>query len=381
VGIVTAEAVGLGVNASTTVARNGPGRSHVLQLKAGTKFAIVGEYGNSYRVQLTPTQTAYILQNQMRLLPAGAPLPRAYFNRIETRLVTSAGQSSTQVRFQLPDRVPFFIEQTANGSDQSLVVRLLNTESDVDYMVSAFPDATVRDIRWVQEHDSVFKAHIDLKTPQWGYQTWYEGNTLVLQIKHAPLLNRRRPLAGRRIVVDPGHGGRESGAPGAFGVNEKDLMLAISLKLATKLRARGALVTLTRDQDVTVPIYERPLLAERIGADVLISVHGNALPDGVDPATSRGSGVYYFHPQARPLADALQAALLRGLPEVGNDGLHYQNLALTRPTSQLSILVETAFLTDKGNLRVLNSAQGQERFAESLARGLEEFYRTQSRKD
>jgi N-acetylmuramoyl-L-alanine amidase len=68
---------------------------------------------------------------------------------------------------------------------------------------------------------------------------------------------------------------------------------------------------------------------------------------------------------------------VRRLPEVGNNGIHYQNLALTRPTSQLSILVETAYMTDKGNLRILMSEKGRERFAESLARGLEEFYRAQ----
>ncbi|GBF06753.1 N-acetylmuramoyl-L-alanine amidase-related protein, amiA [Deinococcus aerius] len=60
---------------------------------------------------------------------------------------------------------------------------------------------------------------------------------------------------------------------------------------------------------------------------------------------------------------------------MGNDGVHYQNLALARPTTQPSILIETAFLTDKGNLRLLMSAAGRERFAQAIALGIERFYR------
>ena len=379
VGIATVEAVGLGVNASTTVARNGVGRSHILQLKAGEKFAVIGEDGATFRCLLSPNQTVNILKTQMRLLPTGAPLPRVYFGRIETRIRKSSTRNDTEVRFDLPDRVPFSIEQTANGSDQVLDVRLFNTESDVDYFVSAFPDELVKNVTWTQESDGVFRAHIFLKTrQQWGFQSFYEGNSLVVRIKHAPQINRRQPLLGRSIVIDAGHGGSESGAPGAFGIDEKDLVLDIARRLTSKLKKRGAMVTMTRDKDVQVPIYERPLLAEKLNGDVLMSIHANALPDGVDPNGSRGAGVYFYQPQARPLAESLLGALLKGVPEDGNDGLHYQNLALTRPSSQLSVLVETAFMTDKSNLRLLMSEAGRERIAQSLARGLESFYRAQN---
>ncbi len=375
VGIVTVEAVGLGVNASTTVARNGVGRSHVLQLEAGEKFVVIGEEGDTFRCLLSPNQSVNILKSQMRLLPEGTSFPRVYFTRISTQIVRQNNTSSTRIRFELPDRVPFIVEQTANGNDQSLDLRLFNTESDVDYFVSAFPDELLRNVTWTQESDGVFHAHIALKMrQQWGFQTFYEGNDLVVQIKHAPQLNRAQPLLGRHIVVDPGHGGIETGAPGAFGVDEKDLVLDIARRLTTKLQKLGAIVTMTRDKDVQVPIYNRPLLAEQLNADVLLSIHANALPDGIDPNNSRGTGVYFYQPQARPLAESLLRSILKDVPETGNDGLHYQNLALTRPSSQPSVLVETAFMTDKSNLRLLMSAVGRERIAESLARSLEEFY-------
>lgn len=79
--------------------------------------------------------------------------------------------------------------------------------------------------------------------------------------------------------------------------------------------------------------------------------------------------------RGRALADALQASLVGMLPEVGNDGVHDQDLALARPTTQLSVLIETAFLTDKGNLRRLMSGAGRERFAQATTQESERFYR------
>ena len=378
VGSVTTEVIGLGVNAGASAARNGPGRSHILQLKPGIKLPISGEEADTYRVPIAPGQHVNVLKEQVRLLPTGAPLPRPYLTRIETKRLAG----STQIRFLLPERVAFSVEQSAAPDRQYLDVRLYGTESDVDYMVSDFPDDLVRDLRWTQEQDGVFKTRIELKPhQQWGYYCFYDGSTLVVQIKHPPHIDRARPLHGRPIVIDAGHGGAESGAAGALRVPEKDIVLLIARRLAEKLRSRGAVVTLSRQTDVTVPLYERPLLAEKIGAEVLMSIHANALPDGVDPATRRGSSVHYFHPQARALADTLLASLLQRLPEIGNNGIHYQNLALTRPTSQLSVLVETAYMTDKSNLRLLMSESGRERFAESLARGLEEFYRALTASD
>lgn len=381
VGIVTAPTIGNGVNAGTTTARNGVRRAQILPLKTGAKFVVFGEEGDTFRARIAPDQSVNIPQNQMRLLPLGAPLPHTYLSRIETRQVrvsaSDSAISSTQIRFLLPERVPFSIEQSApNERDQSLELRLFNTENDIDFLVSKFPDDVLRSVRWIQESDGVLRVHIDLKARrQWGFQSFYDGKTLVLQVKNAPQnLRKSRPLRGRKIVVDAGHGGRESGAAGAFGVDEKDLVLDIARRLAAKLKARGAIPILTRDADVTLPLYDRPLFAETQNADLLVSIHGNALPDGQNPANSRGAGVYYFLPQAQPLAETLLTSLLRDVPQIGDDGLHYQNLALTRPSSQPSVLVETAFLTDKENLRFLMTPSGREKIADALARGLEDFY-------
>ncbi|GGO30639.1 N-acetylmuramoyl-L-alanine amidase family protein [Deinococcus humi] len=368
---VTASIPGRGVQAGTFVWRNGAGRNYVVFPRAGAQAVIVGEEGNTYTVQASGTLTLNAPKTTLTLKPEGTPLPRAIFTRIDVK----TGATHSEVRLDLPARVPFTVEQQVGPDSSSLDLRLFQSVADVDYIVSDFPTGPVRDVRWTQESDGVARVHVDLSGAPWGYDTTYEGTALVLRVRNAPALSARTPLRGRTILLDPGHGGDEPGGAGPLRVPEKNLTLPIALRVAELLREKGATVVLSREADVQVPIYNRPLLAEEKNADLLVSIHANALPDGVDPRSKRGSGVYYYQPQARTLADTLLASLVGQLPEVGNDGVHYQNLALARPSTQLSVLIETAFLTDKGNLRLLMSAAGRERFAQAIALGLERFYR------
>jgi N-acetylmuramoyl-L-alanine amidase len=150
VGIVTGETVGNGVNLTQTSARNGVARNSVLWLKPGMKFLVVGEEGETFRVSIAPNRSANILRAQMRLLPPGSALPRRYFSRIESRRVAGA----TQVRFSLPDRVPYSIEQSAAPGDQHLLLRLYNTESDVTLIAGTFEIAHGKSILVLVAHRS-----------------------------------------------------------------------------------------------------------------------------------------------------------------------------------------------------------------------------------
>jgi|GEM_PF-1609689 len=360
-----------GISGSTEVARNGAGRSYILFPRAGTKFTVTGEEGSTYQARIAPGQYVNLRKDKMRLLPLGVAAQKLYFTTIRTVRVPGA----TQIRFLLPDIAPYSLEQNAASSDQSLTLRLYGVESDVDYMVYANPDPLVKDIRWKQEQEGVFLAQIDLKpAQQWGYKVFYQDNTLVLELKDPPKISNTQPLKGHKIALDPGHGGEDNGAPGGLRTDEKDIVLAISKKLAEKLRARGAEVVLTRDTDVEIALPERSSIADKAGAEILISIHANAVPDGVDPNTVGGAGGYFFQPQSRALAQSILESISKTLPQIGNDGVHYQNLSLTRPTQMPQVLIETAFMVNKSNLRTLMSAEGQEKFASAIAAGIEQFY-------
>lgn len=87
-------------------------------------------------------------------------------------------------------------------------------------------------------------------------------------------------IAGHKVVViDPGHGGIDSGTNGINGLMEKDLVLAEGLKLASVLRARGYTVHMTRDSDVFIPLPQRVAIARKLKADLMISLHADSNPD------------------------------------------------------------------------------------------------------
>ena len=100
---------------------------------------------------------------------------------------------------------------------------------------------------------------------------------------------RARPL----VVIDPGHGGSNTGAAGAVpGVHEKQVTLAIATRVRELLAAQGVDVVLTRDDDRTLTLRQRAAIADRLGADVFVSIHCNASPT----RAQRGFETYLLTP-------------------------------------------------------------------------------------
>ena len=107
-----------------------------------------------------------------------------------------------------------------------------------------------------------------------------------------PLLPPPAPTPHRlKIVIDPGHGGKDPGAIGIGDVTEKDVVLTIALQLRDRLQAAGFDVVLTRDVDVFIPLEERTARANAEQADLFVSIHGNASPN----ARLSGVETYYLN--------------------------------------------------------------------------------------
>jgi N-acetylmuramoyl-L-alanine amidase len=98
----------------------------------------------------------------------------------------------------------------------------------------------------------------------------------------------------RLVVIDPGHGGSQLGAVGPNGLQEKDLVLDIAVKLGAQLRLAGLKVVYTRDKDVFMSLPERAEIANRAKADLFVSLHANSSPD----PTARGSETYFVSLEA-----------------------------------------------------------------------------------
>lgn len=206
-----------------------------------------------------------------------------------------------------------------------------------------------------------------------GYGGEYIENDFIWKIRKPLTINPKKPLKNITIAIDAGHGGSEFGAIGCLGDKEKDITLSIAKFLETELKHRGANVVMTRNDDSYVGLRERVDIANYTDSAVLISIHGNALPDGSDPNKISGTSIYYYYNQAKPLADVILNTMTTKLG-LNNDKVRQASFALVRNTNALSILIETAYLINPSDNAKLISEEFQIECAKSIADGLEKFF-------
>ncbi len=216
----------------------------------------------------------------------------------------------------------------------------------------------------------------------------FDGLRLVLDLHEdlSPVLEQRKvsdgyiteislersSIAGHVIVVDPGHGGRDPGAISPSGVREKDVVLDISLKVASVLEGAGAEVIMTRTTDKTVDIYDRPAMANGRRAEVFISVHANADPN----RRAEGTETYYHrsnNPASEMLARAIHSQMV-GVLGRPDRGVRTADFAVLREAQMPAALLETLYLTSAEDERLLLDPQVQQRIAEAVLAGLEQFF-------
>lgn len=228
--------------------------------------------------------------------------------------------------------------------------------------------------------------------------------------KSAPVVQAGNGL--RKIVLDPGHGGKDPGAVGSGGIAEKDIVLNIAKKLAARLRKEmGVQVVLTRSDDRFIALEDRTAMANAEDADLFISLHMNASPN----SEARGVETYYLDnttdeaairlaarenatsrknvsdlqfilsdmmqnmklEDSITLAHRLQGSLVGGMSKVMGDvkdlgvkkALFYVLVGARMP----SVLVEMFFITNRSEGRAMNQGSYQDAMVEALFDGIQKY--------
>lgn len=176
------------------------------------------------------------------------------------------------------------------------------------------------------------------------------------------------------IVLDAGHGGAETGAMSPHGLTEADLNLALAKNVRAALTNLGYRVVMTREDDVTLPLYDRPKVAHAQGADAFVSLHHNAPPVDRDPRRIRYHAVYAWNEIGAELAQAVNARMAAALGEtLRNNGVPRANFAVTRNPEIPSCLVEADFLTTpEGELDCWNRDR-RRKIAAAIAAGIADW--------
>ncbi len=225
-------------------------------------------------------------------------------------------------------------------------------------------------------------------------------------------LARQLGLTARTIVIDAGHGGHDPGSIGRAGLQEKELVLDVALRLERLLRTRlGAQVVMTRSTDVFVALEERTAIANTKGADLFLSIHANSSRS----SRSRGIETYFLNfardrhaeavaarenaiseatlrdlqglvkaialnskiDESRDFAASVQEAMVRGIkpayPDVLDRGVHSAPFYVLIGANMPSVLAEISFLSNPTEEKLLKRSEHRDRIAQSLFAGLRAY--------
>lgn len=365
------------VTADSGVARTGPSTdySRLTPLPKGTQAAITGKEGEWLRLDYG----GWINSKETRVFKGTVP-PDSIIRSIRANAVAGA----TEVVFPLQVPVPVSVQQ----GDRTFTLTLYNTTAQTD-IIRLDDDPLISRLDWQQVAPNRVQYTFNLKSAQqWGYKLKYDGTSLVLSLRHPPRKESRgageqgslrkiyannaqhsKPLNGVKILLDPGHGGKELGAKGPTGYPEKHINLLVSQLVRSQLVAKGATVYMTREDDKDLSLSERVAIIDKLEPAIAISIHYNALPDGGDAMKTKGLAAFWYNPQAHNLALFMHNYLVSKLNRPSY-GVYWNNLALTRPTTAPSVLLELGFMINPTEFEWITNKKEQQKLASAIADGI-----------
>ena len=190
-------------------------------------------------------------------------------------------------------------------------------------------------------------------------------------------------LRGRKITIDPGHGGSDSGAIGPTGVMEKSVTLRVAQELRRLLVAEGASVYMTRETDTEVSpkgadasdieeLQARCDIPNQNGSDIFVSIHMDSFTNGA----AKGTTGYYYSlgsKRSRELADKIRSGVIDQLGTQSR-GTQSCNFYVVKHTDMPATLVEVAFISNPSEERLMNSEVGIKKAAQGIADGIADFF-------
>jgi N-acetylmuramoyl-L-alanine amidase len=377
------------------IARTGPHDDckRVTPLPKGTRARVIAEATGPDRSKKTVPWSqldygAWIESSELVSIGESVPL-QSQLASVSTQISTE----TTEITFPLSSPVPIEVQQgdrtfslTFHHTIGNNIKNLSQPSQPQIWQPNQsvnFTNPVLAQGSWQKIAPDKIRFDFRLKPrQQWGYQIRYVGNSFVLSLRKPPVLTKdpNRPLQGVKIMVDPGHGGNDSGAVGKLAgtsFQEKTLNIQFSELLQQELQRRGANVTMTRTNDVNPSLDDRQIAIDRLAPAVSISIHHDATASG---RGTKGSSIYWYHPQSQDLAASLLDYFTQNgnRPILNDNGVIQKSFAVARPSVAPAVLLEVGFMTDPDELTELSNPDNQERLAKVLADGISQWVVTQS---
>lgn len=333
------------------------------ELYKGMTDYVTGMTGSYVRL----SSGQWVRKSSVRLYTASTQM-----NAVITAAVYSAGEGRDSLRLDMAKSA------AALASFDGVSLKL-NISGVTSAKTPALPQNSLFSGVAVKTADNRTLYTLTLKAGQRvdGYYIEKTATGITLQIKRHPISNLSLgSLSGITVMVDPGHGGSETGTYGPLGLEyaEKAINLQTALKLQKALEGMGAKVLMTRTADVTLSLEDRLAASRSARPDMFISVHSNAMEDNVDISKTYGFSAFYREALAKPLCDKVYNTVLTSLNRNAK-GMEKKNFYVMRGTWAPSILIETGFVPNPTEFEWLTDDAGQSAVAETVARAIADYFK------
>lgn len=351
---------------ASTLGGSGYPTTGICYLYAGTRYEAVGEAGNYYRIRFEQDATHLVNKSAVRVVENEGELKPD----IKSVKLWECDEKIT-LRLESSLRFPFLVDDKKDGLNLNLYGPVMDDNLALPELTGGVKTLSLNTIQ--SNHPRLSILTIDLNLEMTGFRlTWDQGALNIDLYKPRPV-DKSAPLAGKTIIIDPGHGGRDTGAIGPGDVHEKDVVLAMSLHLRDYLVNAGAEVIMTRSEDIFVPLYDRPLNIDRFNPDLFISVHANAHAHDAQATRIHGLMTLYNYAHNKKLAEIMLDVMDQemNLPRFRTWD---RSVAVLRHTHIPGVLVEAGYMMHPDDNWYILHPGGQREFAAAMRKGIEAYF-------
>lgn len=400
------------VRASVLNVRQGPGLSYnvMAQVSGGQKYTILDQRNDWYQIRLDNNRIGWVASwlvdntevsqatNRVGLVTVNEANIRQSANTAAQVLGTAKSGEKVTVLYQangwsqvlVNNSVGWMRNDTIKLTNETASTVQTNDGSNAQVSQAAIKTVTTKQTAYLRSSPSdeasavtALSANTTLTyletTGQWYYvqtksgQKGYVASWLVsLSANDTAAKTIPTKLSEATIMLDPGHGGSDSGAIANNGTSfEKTYTLETAKLVVAALRAAGAKVIMTRTSDTFVDLGPRADMANKDGVDAYISIHFDSAPTANQAS---GFTTYYYNPKKDlGLAKSLSTALGQALP-LTNKGVSYGNFEVLRDNDEPAVLLELGYINNDTDYKEIKSANYQQQAANAITQGLLKYF-------
>lgn len=308
--------------------------------------------------------------NHTSLVSSVANIQKAYTKKISSKtgeliLTFTAPVVHSIVRNDNNITVYMFNVKSYNEPD---LIKSLSGSMYKSMTLSLLPQIGVKAEMKIKKNDIVQIAQsVDGKALRFTLTSQKEIKTTEPVIKTETEIKPKKPPIKDKVVLDPGHGGTDYGAI-REGINEKDITLDLTQRVASILKSKGYKTAMTRTEDVYIGLQERCDFNEVENPEIFVSIHVNSAvatePYGIE--------THYYHEPSKELAEVIQKHLMKNI-DTKDRGILKSKFYVINHTDVPAVLVETGFISNADERAELITEKRKQATAKAIAEGIIEY--------